>query len=156
MQNEQDRFLRKVSYNPVTHCWDWVGSKYRYGYGHFRRKIHGKWVMYKAHRYAYEYYRGPIPPNKMVLHSCDNPSCVNPEHLHYGSAQDNINDMISRGRKRLGRNPKHKHLDMNIAQQIRDAYKMNPEIKQTQIADNFKVSTAQVSRIINNLIWKGN
>lgn len=51
-----------------------------------------------AHRYAYEIFFGPVPRNRLVLHRCDNRRCVNPEHLFVGSAKDNFDDMISKGR----------------------------------------------------------
>ena len=60
------------------------------GYGRFRGKA--------AHRWAYATYVGEIPEGLSVLHSCDNPPCVNPAHLRVGTQQDNVNDMWNRGR----------------------------------------------------------
>lgn len=154
MQNEQHRFLRKVTYNPVNNCWDWLGAKYRFGYGHFRRKINDKWVMYKAHRYAYEFYNGPIPEKALVCHKCDNPGCVNPAHLFTGTAKDNTTDMFTKGRKGIIRNPKHRLLTLEIAKEIRSVKSTKPTLKLKDIAIMFNTSVAQVSRIINNNIWK--
>lgn len=154
MQNEQHRFLRKVVYNSDTTCWDWVGSKYRRGYGHFRRKINGKWVMYKSHRYSYEFYNGPIPEGAFVCHKCDTPGCVNPAHLFTGSAKDNTADMFSKGRKGIIRNPRHRLLNLEIAREIRSLKTNQPNILMKDIAVMFNTSLAQVSRIINNNIWK--
>lgn len=154
MQPEQDRFLRKVFYDPVTECWEWHGSKYRKGYGHFRRKINNKWVMYKAHRYAYEFYNGPIPSGAFVCHHCDNTSCVNPAHLFTGTALDNTLDMIAKKRKGIIRNSRHNLLNMDIAKAIREFHKENKELTQKEISVVFKTSPAQISRILNNQIWQ--
>lgn len=154
MQPEQNRFLRKVSYNSVTTCWDWLGSKYRFGYGHFRRKLNNKWVMFKAHRYSYEFYKGPIPQGAFVCHTCDNPGCVNPDHLFTGTAKENVDDMFNKGRKsRIIRNPKHNLLSFEYAQEIRAYHKRNPEVNNVTLADWFDTSTTQISRILNNKIW---
>ena len=154
MQPEHHRFLRKVIYSPETTCWDWIGSKYRFGYGHFRRKLHEKWVMYKAHRYSYEFYKGPIPPGSFVCHRCDNPSCVNPDHLFTGTALENTLDMIAKGRKGLIRNPKHRLLSLDIAKMIRYHKALYPEKPLSWFADKFQTSPPQISRILNNKIWQ--
>jgi hypothetical protein len=65
-------------------CWEWQGHRTPQGYG--------------RHRRAYSLAVGPIPVGKMVLHSCDNPSCCNPTHLRVGDAGDNIRDAMARGR----------------------------------------------------------
>ena len=76
-------------------CWEWVGSKRRYGYGQVYYK--GKPGV-KAHKVAWELTYGPIPKGLCVLHKCDNPSCINPGHLLLGTQLDNIKDMTVKGR----------------------------------------------------------
>lgn len=76
-------------------CWEWLGPKDRDGYGRYNMKP----SRYGAHRLAYEWIKGPIPPNMVVCHSCDNPSCVNPDHLWIGTQLDNIADMDAKGRR---------------------------------------------------------
>lgn len=157
MQNEHHRFLRKVTYNLETQCWDWIGSKYRFGYGHFRRKVNEKWVMYKAHRYSYEFYKGEIPQGAFVCHRCDNPSCVNPAHLFSGTPKENTQDMFNKGRHPpLIRNPKHRLLSKDIAKQIRHFKTLYPEKPLSWFAKKFTTSPTQISRILNNKIWKEN
>lgn len=76
-------------------CIEWTGRLLPKGYGRLivnRRSV-------RAHRVAYEITRGPIPDGMMVLHSCDNPRCVNPDHLRTGTAADNWADVIARNRR---------------------------------------------------------
>jgi hypothetical protein len=77
----------------TTNCWIWQKAL-RKGYGLTWHK--GKKVY--AHRLMYEFVRGPIPPGLCVCHSCDNPRCVNPDHLWVGTERDNLRDMASKGR----------------------------------------------------------
>lgn len=152
---EFDRFISKVKFPDTSPCWLWTGSKYRFGYGHFRRKIDGKWIMYKSHRYSYEYYNGPIPKGALVCHDCDNPACVNPSHLFTGTPKDNTDDMFLKGRKsKLIRNPKHNLLSIEIAREIRLYKQINPDLKLKVIAMKFNTSIEQVSRILLSRIWK--
>jgi hypothetical protein len=148
---EFDRFISKVEKTPS--CWIWRGSKYRGGYGQFRRKIDGVWKMAKTHRYSYEVFTGSIPSNLIICHTCDNPSCVNPLHLFAGTTQDNHRDMMSKNRWKLIRNPKHNLLNMNIANQIREYKKLNPQFRLLDIQQKFKTSKQQISRILRNEIW---
>jgi hypothetical protein len=156
MHSEHARWAAKVMAGLVDRgdCWTWVGGRCRGGYGQFRRKVEGKWRMYKAHRYAYEHYKGPIPKGLLVRHKCDNAWCVNPEHLELGTSKDNTQDIIKRRGPILIRNPRHNNLNPAIARAIRFCAKARPDIKQTELASHFGTSKAQVSRILRNEIWK--
>jgi hypothetical protein len=154
MHKRKDEFLRFIEkVNKTDTCWLWTGAKYRRGYGHFGRWIDNVWRMYKTHRYAYEYFKGPIPDGLLVLHKCDNPACVNPEHLFVGTYKENTQDMLQKGRFGYPRNPEHNHLDFEFAQWVR-AYAEVRTMKQKDIAKIFNISTAQTSRILNNKIWR--
>ena len=78
-------------------CWEWNGRRNEYGYGLFNLKRRG-YVNYRAHRAMYERFVGPIPDGMVIRHKCDNPPCVNPDHLEVGTDADNVQDMIKRGR----------------------------------------------------------
>lgn len=86
-------FWRKT--RPDGDCIIWTGSIQGNGYG---RVSNGTKVATTAHRFAYEITYGPVPDGMFVLHRCDRPSCVNPEHLFVGSHMDNMADMRAKGR----------------------------------------------------------
>jgi len=77
-------------------CWIWKGLLDRIGYGWFTL---GK-EDFKAHRVSYTVFKGEIPDGMLVLHTCDNPSCCNPEHLWLGTQKDNMKDCAKKERLR--------------------------------------------------------
>jgi hypothetical protein len=86
------RFWAKV--DKTTDCWLWTGGKHRQGYGQI--SIARKMAL--AHRVSYELEVGPIPPGMSVLHKCDVPGCVRPDHLFTGTQKDNMADCARKGR----------------------------------------------------------
>ncbi|HET8686353.1 MAG TPA: HNH endonuclease signature motif containing protein, partial [Methanosarcina sp.] len=88
-----DRFLSKISVES-TGCFKYLGAKDKDGYGYF--KLNGK--TYKAHRIAIQLHTGVDPKGHLVLHHCDNPSCVNPDHLYLGTPKQNMQDRKDRNR----------------------------------------------------------
>lgn len=91
---EIERFEDKVVIVTESGCWIWVACSDKDGYGKFQHE--GKSIQ--AHRASYLIYKGEIPKGKLVCHSCDITSCVNPEHLFLGSHKDNIVDSVLKGR----------------------------------------------------------
>jgi hypothetical protein len=91
------RFFRKV--DKTETCWVWTGNTSRNGYGSIQSGGKGSATL-SAHRLSYEMHKGQIPNGYVVMHSCDNPSCVNPDHLSVGTFKENTADMIGKGRKR--------------------------------------------------------
>lgn len=75
-------------------CWQWTGAIVKDGYGSFGAHKRTE----RAHRYSWELHIGPIPKGLWVLHACDNPACVRPDHLFLGTARDNAVDMYRKKR----------------------------------------------------------
>lgn len=90
------RFWAKV--RKTDTCWLWTASTRDKGYGAFSYRVDGKQIQDRAHRYSWVLRHGAIPDGLWVLHRCDVPACVNPAHLFLGTSDDNISDMIKKGR----------------------------------------------------------
>lgn len=88
------RFWSKVDKSSLEGCWNWTGYRNKLGYGQFNYLS----VHILAHRFSYQTKFGRIKPHDCVCHSCDNPSCVNPAHLWFGTHKDNMADMFAKKR----------------------------------------------------------
>lgn len=99
----EQRIMSFVEKDKDTGCWNWNGSKKGFGYGYLLvgSRVDNSRKTWTAHRYSYHVFKGIIPKGKWVLHRCDNPACVNPEHLYLGVRADNVNDRETRGRNKV-------------------------------------------------------
>ena len=142
------RFLSKVDTHAPSGCWRWTARTNRHGYGLF---VIGHSKAHLAHRVSYEHWKGPFPKEKKVLHSCDNPACVNPEHLSVGTQGDNVRDMVQKGRnmsipKPGESNPQSKLTAAQVAE-IRTKYKPR-KITLKVLAEEYGVCEANISMIV--------
>lgn len=119
-------------------CWLWQGTKTSGGYGIIGRR--GEKIY--AHRLSYELHYGKIPQDGHILHKCDNPSCVNPDHLFLGTPLTNTHDAIKKGRKPGG------CLTDEDVEEIRKSAKN--KIPQSKLSKLFGVCQPYISRIIND------
>ena len=94
----RDILMSNVSFG-TNNCWNFIGSTDNQGYGFI--SIDG--YQWRAHRLSYAIHRGEFNKSLHVCHHCDNPPCVNPEHLFLGSARDNMSDAQQKGRLSSGR-----------------------------------------------------
>ena len=147
--NREEKFWSRV--RKTETCWIWTGGTTRQGYGTCWTGTH---TRSHASRVAYEITYGTIPNDLFVLHICDTPICVRPDHLFLGNAADNIHDAIQKGRARLSRlgelNAKHKLTKENVLF-IRSQKYIVPALV---LAKTFSVSRTSIYAIWNNNTWK--
>lgn len=102
----EERFWNRVPARGPGQCWEWMGRRFPFGYGQF--SIGRKTVL--PHRYSWSLVNGEIPAGLVVMHSCDNPACVNPEHLCLGTQKENREECARKGRTATGdRNGRRLH-----------------------------------------------
>jgi len=107
--------------------------------------VKGKTV--RAHRVMYECTKGPIPPGMVVRHTCDNPACINPDHLIIGTHKDNSQDMVKRGRQTITR-----YAASLTEEQVRDI-KRNPQMSAKALAAKHGVTQWAIFRIRRGDTW---
>jgi hypothetical protein len=141
----EERFFTKV--NKTNTCWLWTAGKDYDLYGAF--KVNG--IQYRSHRYSYELHFGEIPKGMCVCHACDNPSCVNPEHLFLGTNVENTADRNNKGRtaKRIG------HWKAKLTEEDVVFIRSSP-LGHSELGRQFDVCPQTIFKIRNNLLWKEN
>ncbi len=137
---KKERFYSKIK--KTRKCWLWTAAKNNMGYG----VIGNKTGVYLAHRYSYFISKGNIPKHKSVCHTCDNPPCVNPEHLFVGSHKINAADMVRKNRVSWAL------IDLKTAEKIRRDYRRK-DVIQSELGNIYGISQESVSKIINRKIW---
>ncbi|HDD9091832.1 TPA: HNH endonuclease [Escherichia coli] len=144
------RFESSYKVNETTGCWESTYSKNKGGY----TKFVAFGVTMLSHRVAFELYHSPIPSGKMVCHKCDNPCCVNPEHLFLGSAQENMDDKIEKGRHR-GAKKGHAHHGAKLTewQVVEIRKRLSEKESQYKIAKDMGVSQSIISNIKTGKRW---
>ena len=151
-----DRFHSK--YVKADGCWEWTAGK-QHGYGHFKVPIPpserldaARQTKWQAHRLAWEIHVGPIPDGLFVLHSCDNPGCVNPDHLFLGTQADNMDDCKAKGRKAVGAGHGNSNLTEQEVLSIRREYS-GGGISKAALGRKYGIGTPGVRKIIKRENW---
>lgn len=158
-EKQRRRFMEKVIPEPMSGCWLWVAGANARGYG----SVNCGGASHLAHRLSWRMHRGEIPDGLSVCHRCDNPSCVNPDHLFLGTHAENMADRNRKGRVASGprsgawkstwkrcageRHPKAK-LTEDAVREIRAS--TDPE---RALAARYGVSKATISNVRLNKGW---
>lgn len=146
----EQRFWKKVDRRGRDECWLWTAGVRGDGYGAFQvestRQI-------SAHRYSYTLAHGEIPNGLVVMHSCDVPLCVNPEHLSLGTNSENSADAARKGRRLPGSQNHQAKLTEKQVLQLRAQYAAGG-VTHKQLAADYGISAALVSFILTRKAWK--
>jgi hypothetical protein len=152
-------YISENSEIDINGCWVWKKHKNNKGYGYPGFK--GKPIL--AHRLSYLTLVGEIPNNLFVLHTCDNPLCVNPKHLFLGTNQDNMNDKVNKNRQAKGENSGRSKLVQREVDEIRTLYSAElaerakgrgAQLTQRELAKRFRVGGTEINHIVNNKVWR--
>lgn len=150
-QSDRERFFDKVAVGAHDECWEWGASLHKDGYG--RVGLGGDVLL--AHRVSYAI-EHEDPDGDLVLHTCDNPPCVNPAHLYLGDQSDNNRDAWDRGRRTMsdqtGSNNHATKLDEETVREIKSRYE-SEDISQAKIGEEYGVSQSTVSLIVLGETW---
>lgn len=150
------RFDKKYTKDIATGCWIWTAAACSRGYGF----INDNGEIRRSHRVSWELHNGPIPEGSgyhgtCVLHKCDTPECVNPDHLFLGTQAENVTDMFGKGRGKKASGERHGRakLTKKDVLSIRRRY-AEGGISHQKIASKYRVSESLVGFIVNRKIWR--
>lgn len=144
--SEWDRFKTKWIPYPGTRCWIWIGAINENGYGVFSDSDRKAWL---ANRASWELHNGPISDGMEVMHKCDRPACVNPDHLCLGTHADNMRDMKNKRRHSYGENRWKAKLTARQVAEIRCS-----KDTAAALAKMYGVSKPTIYMIVNNKTWR--
>lgn len=155
-----EAFSARYLAEPMSGCWLWEGAVFNHGYGVFQSKHGGKRWVTTAHRASWILHNGPIPAGMIVCHKCDNPMCVNPDHLFIGTDKDNVHDAIRKGRFQSAANPFYqkgsaRRNALLNEQDVRDIRVMREVGMSCRlVAAEYGVSTACIERVDSRRSWR--
>lgn len=131
-------------------CFEWAGYLQTDGYGTF---YPGDKASSLAHRTSWEIHNGPIPEGLFVLHKCDNPKCVNPDHLFLGSQQENVDDMIRKGRKVYDAAPQGERHGGSKLRTVDVVSIRTSDLPDGVLAKAYGVARTTINRIKSRALW---
>jgi hypothetical protein len=148
------RFFSHVDVRSESECWNWTGYKNAGGYGKFGIRSDGKHFSANAHRVSWVIANGEIPTGIYVCHLCDNRACCNPKHLWLGTHQENITDMVLKGRSypRKGELHPRTKLSLNDVKCIRHLY-FAERRTQKELGEFFGLARSSISNIVTGYSW---
>lgn len=149
-----DRFLPKIT-EDISGCWIWTARRDKLGYGWIR--LGYKKGVIPSHRASWMLFKGSIPDGDgpkartLILHTCDNPSCVNPDHLFLGNDADNCADRDKKGRQAKGATHGSARFSEDAVQEIRSLRKNGLTIK--EISKNLNAPEGTIANICSGATW---
>lgn len=153
MKPLEQRFWAKVIKS--DNCWLWTGAKNLQGYGKIGKGRAGDGFI-ATHRLSYQLAYGEIPEGKCVLHRCDNPACVRPDHFFIGTQTDNLEDMTNKGHRRFRahRGEDNGRAKLTAEQVMRIRQRSLTGETRALLARLFNVSWSTIDRIVKGIRWQ--
>lgn len=152
-----ERLNSLITVDNSSGCWNYSGRKDKNGYGIFAAK--SLTASRRAHRISWIIYNGKIPKGMCVCHKCDNPTCVNPDHLFLGTIKDNNNDKMIKGRTPKGTSHAHhgtNHPSSKVNEEqvkyIRNEYNRGKSV--AEISKEMELRPVHVWKITHWVTWK--
>ena len=139
----EDRYMPE----PMSGCWLYLGMLDAEGYGFIRKGI-GK--SEQAHRESWRRYKGVIPEGIKVLHKCDNPCCINPDHLFLGTQLENIKDRDQKGRVAKGKI----HYKATVLTEELVKWILNSDLSNSELSKLCGVSRKYIGGVRRREVWK--
>lgn len=141
------RFWARVEKSDA--CWLWTGPLINAGYGKFKVESRTR----SAHRFSYELRHGPIPEGMIICHTCDNPPCVNPDHLFLGTNKDNSRDMVAKNRAARLRGERANGVKLTTEDVLEIRRLRKAGVACEEVARQFSLTKAHVWRVAQGTSW---
>lgn len=147
-----EKFWDAVDKKGPDDCWEWKKGRTTFGYGSFY--LPGS-IHIPSHKFSWELVNEPVPKGLCVLHKCDNPPCVNPNHLFIGTKKDNAIDAAKKKRLYNPKGEDHNCAKLTEAQvlEIRRRYKFGTAL-QIDLAKEYGVTRRHLNEIICRKVWR--
>lgn len=150
VENPDERFIRYTMPEPNTGCWLWCGSLTgAFNYGVFYSQKKGRML---AHRYSYELHKGSIPDGLCIMHMCDNPICVNPDHLKPGTRSENSIDKVNKNRQAKGEMYRNAKISDEDAYDIKRLYLAG--MHRDYISKLYCIKSEKITKILGGKTFK--
>lgn len=138
----------------LTGCWEWNRGRFEQGYGKFNKRAIAYGLSPYAHRTSWILHHGPIPEGMCVCHKCDNPCCVNPDHLFLGTLQDNSDDAAAKGRMYGWKRPRGEDSGRSKLTQDQVNFIRSSPLSHQEVSILIGATVQRVKKIRSGKSWK--